>query len=33
MTWQWDASLFAGTAAHYAVGRMPYPPALVDAAA
>ena len=31
MTWEWDESLFAGTAAHYAVGRMPYPPALVDA--
>ncbi|WP_456845664.1 class I SAM-dependent methyltransferase [Cellulomonas sp. P5_C6] len=25
MSWQWDPSLFAGTAAHYAVGRMAYP--------
>lgn len=31
MEWQWDPTLFAGTAAHYVVGRMPYPPALADA--
>jgi SAM-dependent methyltransferase len=30
-SWEWDRSLFAGTAAHYLVGRMPYPPGLVDA--
>ncbi|MBO3102801.1 class I SAM-dependent methyltransferase [Cellulomonas fengjieae] len=29
--WEWDPTLFAGTAAHYAVGRMAYPPALADA--
>jgi SAM-dependent methyltransferase len=29
--WQWDASLFAGTAPHYRAGRMAYPPALADA--
>ena len=28
--WRWDPSLFAGTARHYGVGRMPYPPALAD---
>jgi SAM-dependent methyltransferase len=27
----WDESLFAGSAAHYARGRMPYPPELADA--
>lgn len=31
MEWQWDETLFAGTAAHYVVGRMAYPPALADA--
>ncbi|WP_315094067.1 class I SAM-dependent methyltransferase [uncultured Cellulomonas sp.] len=31
MDWQWDPTLFAGTAAHYVVGRLPYPPALADA--
>ncbi|MET0788461.1 MAG: class I SAM-dependent methyltransferase [Cellulomonas sp.] len=31
MEWRWDPTLFAGTAAHYVVGRMPYPPALADA--
>ncbi|WP_421741541.1 class I SAM-dependent methyltransferase [Cellulomonas sp.] len=29
--WEWDRSLFAGTAAHYLVGRMPYPRELADA--
>jgi SAM-dependent methyltransferase len=29
--WQWDETLFAGSAEHYAVGRMPYPAALADA--
>jgi SAM-dependent methyltransferase len=29
--WQWDETLFAGSAEYYAVGRMPYPPALADA--
>lgn len=28
--WRWDASLYAGAARHYRVGRMPYPPALAD---
>ncbi len=26
--WQWDASLFAGAAAHYGRGRLPYAPGL-----
>jgi SAM-dependent methyltransferase len=29
--WEWDETLFAGSAGHYGVGRMPYPPGLVDA--
>jgi SAM-dependent methyltransferase len=29
--WEWDETLFAGTAAHYSVGRMPYPSALAAA--
>ncbi|GAA3846039.1 class I SAM-dependent methyltransferase [Saccharothrix violaceirubra] len=29
-TWQWDSSLFAGSAAYYARGRIAYPTALVD---
>lgn len=29
--WQWDPSLYAGSAEHYAVGRMAYPVALADA--
>jgi SAM-dependent methyltransferase len=29
--WQWDASLFRGTAAYYVKGRLPYPPQLHDA--
>jgi SAM-dependent methyltransferase len=31
MDWQWDPTLFAGTAAHYAAGRMAYPSRLADA--
>jgi SAM-dependent methyltransferase len=30
-SWEWDRTLFEGTAAHYPVGRMPYPPELADA--
>ena len=30
-TWDWDESLYAGSAEHYPVGRMPYPPELADA--
>lgn len=29
--WQWDETLFAGSAAHYGIGRMPYPSSLADA--
>ncbi|HYN96926.1 MAG TPA: class I SAM-dependent methyltransferase [Pilimelia sp.] len=29
--WQWDESLYAGSAPHYAVGRMPYPARLAEA--
>jgi SAM-dependent methyltransferase len=29
--WAWDESLYAGSAAHYAAGRMPYPPRLAEA--
>ncbi|WP_328523232.1 class I SAM-dependent methyltransferase [Kribbella sp. NBC_00359] len=29
--WQWDPSLYAGSAEHYAVGRMAYPAGLSDA--
>lgn len=29
--WEWDETLFAGSAAHYSVGRMPYPPSLAEA--
>jgi SAM-dependent methyltransferase len=32
-TWEWDESVFAGTAAHYRRGRPPYSPALADAVA
>jgi SAM-dependent methyltransferase len=28
--WEWDETLYAGSAPHYAVGRMPYPPGLAD---
>jgi len=30
MTWEWDPTLFAGSAPHYARGRMPYPRRLAD---
>jgi SAM-dependent methyltransferase len=29
--WEWDPTLYAGSAEHYAVGRMAYPQALADA--
>ena len=29
--WEWDETLYAGSAPHYAVGRMPYPPSLAGA--
>ncbi|MBA2625059.1 MAG: class I SAM-dependent methyltransferase [Acidimicrobiia bacterium] len=29
--WEWDETLFRGAAAHYAQGRIPYPPRLHDA--
>jgi len=29
--WTWDESLYAGSASHYAVGRMPYPPGMASA--
>jgi len=29
--WEWDETLFAGSAAYYTAGRMPYPPALAEA--
>jgi trans-aconitate methyltransferase len=29
--WTWDESLYAGSAPHYAIGRMPYPASLVHA--
>jgi SAM-dependent methyltransferase len=32
-TWEWDETLFEGSAGHYGAGRMPYPPALADAVA
>ena len=31
--WSWDPSLYAGSAAYYAVGRVPYPAGLVEALA
>jgi SAM-dependent methyltransferase len=31
--WEWDETLFSGTAAHYGVGRMPYPASLGEAVA
>ncbi len=31
--WQWDETLFAGTAEYYAKGRMPYAPGLAEALA
>ncbi|WP_422737348.1 class I SAM-dependent methyltransferase [Micromonospora sp. WMMD729] len=30
-TWQWDETLYAGSARHYSVGRWPYPPAIAEA--
>ncbi len=30
-SWEWDETLYAGSAGHYGTGRMPYPPALADA--
>ncbi len=30
-TWSWDPSLYAGSARHYAVGRVAYPPTMVEA--
>lgn len=29
--WEWDESLYAGSAPHYVAGRMPYPPGLSEA--
>lgn len=29
--WEWDETLFSGSAAHYGIGRMPYPPSLAEA--
>ncbi|MET8310409.1 class I SAM-dependent methyltransferase [Micromonospora sp. NPDC005173] len=29
--WEWDETLYAGSASHYSVGRMPYPPSLAEA--
>jgi SAM-dependent methyltransferase len=29
--WEWDETLFRGSAGHYSIGRMPYPPSLADA--
>lgn len=29
--WEWDETLFSGSAAYYGIGRMPYPPDLCDA--
>jgi SAM-dependent methyltransferase len=29
--WEWDETLYSGSAVHYGVGRMPYPPVLADA--
>jgi SAM-dependent methyltransferase len=31
--WQWDSSLFRGSAAHYARGRLPYAPGFAEALA
>ncbi|WP_328470400.1 class I SAM-dependent methyltransferase [Actinoplanes sp. NBC_00393] len=28
--WEWDETLFAGTAPYYTAGRVPYPPQLID---
>lgn len=32
-SWEWDETLFAGAAAHYLQGRLPYAPGVVDALA
>ena len=29
--WEWDQTLYAGSAAYYARGRMPYPSGMADA--
>jgi SAM-dependent methyltransferase len=29
--WEWDETLYAGSAGYYGIGRMPYPPSLGDA--
>jgi SAM-dependent methyltransferase len=29
--WEWDATLYSGSARHYGIGRMPYPRSLADA--
>ena len=29
--WDWDETLYAGSASHYSTGRMPYPPILAEA--
>lgn len=29
-SWEWDETLYAGSAAFYATGRMPYPPSVAD---
>ncbi|WP_030489873.1 class I SAM-dependent methyltransferase [Micromonospora chokoriensis] len=29
-TWQWDETLYAGSASHYSVGRLPYPSSLAE---
>jgi SAM-dependent methyltransferase len=31
MSWTWDPTLYAGSAPHYAVGRVPYPPGVASA--
>jgi SAM-dependent methyltransferase len=31
LSWEWDPSLYAGSAAYYARGRLPYPAELADA--
>jgi SAM-dependent methyltransferase len=29
-SWQWDETLYAGSAPYYSIGRMPYPPGLAE---
>ncbi|MEK8108992.1 hypothetical protein NKG94_37565 [Micromonospora sp. M12] len=29
--WEWDETLYEGSAHHYSVGRLPYPPSLAEA--